>query len=176
MAGRGRLGAGPARVHGGHRDPDRVGVHLRRRPHQRSRVGEGRAGLAENFSQGDRIDDAVIIYSADLTSDDPEFKAFVADVRSSIKATGAAETVRDPYAADESGISEDGHAAVVTLVLGHDAETGIVEVMDEVAAADADTELRGRHHRRQHPRPRLHRALGVRPHQRRAEVRPTGRA
>ena len=45
--------------------------------------------LADNFSQGDRIDDAVIIYSAQLTSDDPEFKAFVADVRSSIEATGA---------------------------------------------------------------------------------------
>ena len=94
--------------------------------------------IAENFSQADRIDDAVIIYSADLTSDDPEFQAFVADVRSSIEATGAAETVRDPYAADGSGISEDGHAAVVTLVLGHDPETGIVDVIDEVVAADAD--------------------------------------
>ena len=74
--------------------------------------------IADNFSQADRIDDAVIIYSADLTSDDPEFKAFVTEVRSSIEATGATETVRDPYAADQSGISEDGHAAVVTLVLG----------------------------------------------------------
>ena len=74
--------------------------------------------LAENFSRADRIDDAVIIYSADLTADDAEFKAFVGDVRSSIEATGAAETVRDPYATDGSGISGDGHAAVVTLVLG----------------------------------------------------------
>ena len=89
--------------------------------------------LAENFSQADRIDDAVIIYSAQLTSEDPEFRAFVADVRSSIEGTGAAQTVRDPYAADASGISEDGHAAVVTLVLGSDPETGIVEVIDEVA-------------------------------------------
>ena len=93
--------------------------------------------IADNFSQADRIDDAVIIYSADLTSDDPEFKAFVTDVRSSIEATGATETVRDPYAADQSGISDDGHAAVVTLVLGHDPETGIVEVIDEVVAADS---------------------------------------
>ncbi len=64
------------------------------------------------------IDDAVVIYSAELTTDDPEFKAFVADVRSSIEGTGATQTVRDPYAADGAGISEDGHAAVVTLVLG----------------------------------------------------------
>ena len=94
--------------------------------------------LAENFSQADRVDDAVIIYSARLTSEDPEFKSFVADVRSSIDATEAAQTVRDPYDNDGSGISADGHAAVVTLVLGPDPETGIADVIDEVAAADAD--------------------------------------
>jgi len=94
--------------------------------------------LAENFSDGDRIDDAVIIYSAQLTKEDPEFKTFVADLRSSIEDTGAAQTVRNPYAAGGSGISDDGHAAVVTLVLGHDSEAGIVEVLDEVVTADAD--------------------------------------
>src|SRR5687768_7530757 len=56
--------------------------------------------LADNFSQGDRIDDAVVIYAAQLTSDDPEFRTFVADVRSSIEGTGAAQAVRDPYAAE----------------------------------------------------------------------------
>ena len=93
--------------------------------------------IADNFSQADRIDDAVIIYSADLTSDDPHFQDFVTDVRSSIEATGATETVRDPYAANQSGISKDGHAAVVTLVLGPDSENGIVKVIDEVVAADS---------------------------------------
>ncbi len=97
--------------------------------------------LAESFSQGDRIDDAVIIYSADFTSGDPEFVSFVADVRSSIEGTGATEAVRDPYAHGSAGISEDAHAAVVTLVLGHDTETGIVEVLDEVVAADANEEF-----------------------------------
>ena len=94
--------------------------------------------LAENFAQADRIEDAVVVYSVQLTSEDPEFREFVADLRSSIEGTGAAQTVRDPYAADASGISEDGHAAVVTLVLGADPETGIVEVIDEVRDADAD--------------------------------------
>ena len=94
--------------------------------------------IADNFSQDDRIDDAVVIYSAQLTSDDPEFEGFVTDVRSSIEGTGRTEIVRDPYAADQSGISEDGHAAVVTLVLGDDSETGIVDVLDEVVAADAE--------------------------------------
>jgi RND superfamily putative drug exporter len=94
--------------------------------------------LADNFSQADRTDDAIIIHSAQLTSEDPQFRGFVADLRSAVEATGAAQTVRDPYAANGFGISEDGHAAVVTLVLGHDPEAGIVRVLDEVRAADAD--------------------------------------
>ena len=68
----------------------------------------------------------------------PEFKAFVANVRSSIKDTGATQIVRDPYADGQYGISEDGHGAAVTLVLGHDPASGIVDVLDEVDAADAD--------------------------------------
>ena len=93
--------------------------------------------IADSFSQGDRIDEAVIIHSGKLSATSQEFRAFVADVRSSIKDTGAAQTVRDPYAADRPAISKDGHAAVVTLVLGHDAETGIVKVLDEVSAANS---------------------------------------
>src|SRR4051794_4972005 len=54
--------------------------------------------IADNFSQADRIDDAVVIHSADLRTDAPRFRAFVGDVRSSIEATGAAQKVRDPYA------------------------------------------------------------------------------
>ena len=45
--------------------------------------------LADNFSQGDRIDEAVIIHSDQLTSDAREFKTFVAELRSSIVDTGA---------------------------------------------------------------------------------------
>jgi RND superfamily putative drug exporter len=93
--------------------------------------------ISDNFSQADRIDDAVIVYSADLTTDDAEFKTFVSKLRSSIEETGATETVRDPYLAERSGLSEDGHAAVVTLVLGQNPENGIVQVIDEVVAADS---------------------------------------
>jgi putative drug exporter of the RND superfamily len=93
--------------------------------------------IADNFSHGDRIDEAVIIHSAKLSADSQEFTAFVGEVRSSIEGTGATQKVRDPYASQQPAISEDGHAAVVTLVLGHDAETGIAEVLDEVVAADS---------------------------------------
>ena len=92
--------------------------------------------IADNFSQGDRIDEAVIIHSANVSTDNPAFRAFVADVRSTIERTGAAQTVRDPYAPDQPALSKDGHAAVVTLVLDHDAETGITKVLDKVAAAN----------------------------------------
>ncbi len=91
--------------------------------------------IGENFSQDDRIDEAVIIYSSQLTTDSAEFKTFVADVRSSIERSGV-DTVRDPYADGESGISEDRHAAVVTLVLGHDAD--FESVLGTVVAGDSD--------------------------------------
>jgi RND superfamily putative drug exporter len=94
--------------------------------------------LADNFSQADRVDDVVVIRSDQLTSDDQEFRSFVAEVRASIEDSGAVRAVRDPYDAEESSISSDGHAAVVTLALGPEPETGIVDVIDEVAAADAD--------------------------------------
>jgi RND superfamily putative drug exporter len=93
--------------------------------------------IGENFSQGDRIDEAVIIHSRELNAHSPEFHEVVADVRSDIEDTGAAQTVRDPYAPEQLAISKDGHAAVITLVLGHDAEAGITEVLDEVSSADA---------------------------------------
>jgi RND superfamily putative drug exporter len=93
--------------------------------------------IAESFPQGDRVDEAVIIHSTELSADSPEFRVFVAALRSSIEDTGAARTVRDPYAADRPAISEDGHAVVVTLVLGPDAETGIATVLEEVVAADS---------------------------------------
>jgi len=93
--------------------------------------------IAESFSQGDRVDEVVIIRSAQLRADEPVFKAFVAEVRASIRSTDAAKTVSDPYAPARTAISEDGHAVLVTLELGEDAETGIVRVLEEVVAANS---------------------------------------
>jgi putative drug exporter of the RND superfamily len=103
--------------------------------------------LADSFPSGDRTDEAVIIRSATLTANDPAFRAFVADLRTSVTDTGAAQTVRNPYAADPPAISKDGHAVVVTLALGHDPAAGIEDVLDEVTAADSaagfDVEITG---------------------------------
>ena len=97
--------------------------------------------LADNYSQDDRVDDAIVVHSATLTADAPEFKSFVEEVRSSIEDTDATETVRDPYAPELSGISKDGHAAVVTLMFGDDPQSGIGEVLDVVEAADTSADF-----------------------------------
>ena len=95
--------------------------------------------LADNFSQGDRIDDAVVIYSAQLH----HRQSGVQDVRHGRSVLDRGHR-RSPDRAGplrsqgEGRTSEDGHAAVVTLALGHDAETGMVDVLDAVDAADAN--------------------------------------
>jgi RND superfamily putative drug exporter len=95
--------------------------------------------LMAGFPEGDQVDEAVIIRAADRTAEDPAFRGFVDDLRSSIEGTGATQTVTDPYAADSGpAISEDQHAVAMLLTLGHDPEVGIVDVLDEVTAADTD--------------------------------------
>ncbi len=95
--------------------------------------------LMDGFPEGDHIDEAVIIRSADLTAEDPAFGGFVADLRSSIEGTGVVETVTDPYAADAGpAISQDRHAVAMYLTLGENPEDGIVKVLDEVTTADTD--------------------------------------
>ena len=92
--------------------------------------------MAASFDSGDGIDDAMIVYSAQLTTEQPEFRAFVAEIRSAVASTGAVATVGDPYG-DGFGLSADGHAAVLTLTVGHDSENGFETVLEEVTAADA---------------------------------------
>ena len=71
--------------------------------------------IAESFSQGDRIDEAVIIHSGRLRADDPKFKAFVAEVRASIRAPMRLRMSGNPYAPGRMAISEDGHAVIVDV-------------------------------------------------------------
>jgi RND superfamily putative drug exporter len=95
--------------------------------------------LSSSFPEGDQVDEAVVIRSSELAAAEPEFQAFVTDVRSSLADTGATQTLGDPYASGaSSAISEDRHAVAVTVALGDDPETGIQDVLDQVAAADAD--------------------------------------
>jgi RND superfamily putative drug exporter len=92
-----------------------------------------------SFPQTNRVDEVVVIHSSRLSAGDPAFTSFVADVRSSILATGVARKVGDPYARGAaSAISADRHAVAVSLALGNDPQTGITRVLDTVHASDAD--------------------------------------
>jgi RND superfamily putative drug exporter len=95
--------------------------------------------LSRSFDQRDQVDEAVVIRSTQLTATDPEFKTFVADLRSSLEDTGATASVGQPYAqGPSSGISQDQHAVAVTVALADDPETGIEDVVDQVLAAEDD--------------------------------------
>jgi len=94
--------------------------------------------LADNFTQRNTIDEAVVIRSEELTTEDQAFRDFVAGTRRSLEDTGATQTVSDPYSAEGRAISQDRHAVAVTLMLGEDPDDGTLAVLDEVSAADAD--------------------------------------
>jgi RND superfamily putative drug exporter len=93
--------------------------------------------LHSNFPQANRVDEVVIIRSTRLSTGDPTFKKFVAAVRNSIRETGAVQTIGNPYQGNGSAaISQDRHAAAITLALGDDPKNGITRVLDQVDASD----------------------------------------
>jgi uncharacterized membrane protein YdfJ with MMPL/SSD domain len=94
--------------------------------------------LAASFTQRNQIDEAVIVYSADLAAKDPAFNAFVSELTSSIQGTGSTRKVYNPYTTGGQAISADGHAVAVTMMLGNDPEDEIGAVLDQVSTADAD--------------------------------------
>jgi putative drug exporter of the RND superfamily len=97
--------------------------------------------ITKNFPKADRVDEAVIVYSPQHTTDEPEFQAHVADLRASLEHTGT-RSVGDPYAdGGQTTLAPDHHAALVTLALGDDPETGLAAVLKQVVAADADPDF-----------------------------------
>ena len=93
--------------------------------------------MFQSFPQQDGTSEYVVLHSRTLTADEPAFQEFVTEVRSSLEGTGATNAVGDPYAAENStAISQDQHAVLLAVSMGNDAETGIVDVLDEVEAAD----------------------------------------
>jgi hypothetical protein len=92
--------------------------------------------IANNdFAQGKWIDEAVIIHSS---SSAPTARTGRSSQTSGPRSRTPARPRPSGTCIHQSSqaISEDGHAAVITLVLGHDAETGIVKVLNEVSAAN----------------------------------------
>jgi RND superfamily putative drug exporter len=95
--------------------------------------------MFQSFPHQDGDTEFVVLHSQNLTTDEQAFQEFVTGVRSSLEGTGATSTVADPYASENSAaISQDEHAVLLAVSMGNDAETGIVDVLDQVKAADAD--------------------------------------
>ena len=93
--------------------------------------------MFQSFPQRDGTSEFVILHSRSLTADQPEFQEFVTEARTSLEDTGATNSVGDPYAAGNStAIAQDQHAVLLAVSMGNDAEEGIVDVLDQVAAAD----------------------------------------
>ncbi len=95
--------------------------------------------MFQSFPHEGGTSEFVVLHSRTLTADEPAFQAYVTDVRSSLEGTGATNTVGDPFAAENAtAISQDRHAVLLAVSMGDDAEAGIVDVLDQVAAADED--------------------------------------
>lgn len=95
--------------------------------------------ILEGFPRQGGTDEIVVLHSRALTADDPAFQQYVSGVRAALAGTEATRTVSDPFAQDSaSAISQDGHAVILELSMGPDAEDGIIDVLDQVQAADND--------------------------------------
>jgi uncharacterized membrane protein YdfJ with MMPL/SSD domain len=89
---------------------------------EQSGVGEsGRADKAAFKAFPKKASEAVLIHSNTLKTDDPQFHAAVADVTKRLRATKGVEAIKSPYTDSSSGVSPDGHSALVDYELPGDA-------------------------------------------------------
>jgi uncharacterized membrane protein YdfJ with MMPL/SSD domain len=79
----------------------------------------------------------VLVQSKALKSDDPRFKAAVADVSERLQDTKGVDSVVGPYDGEAGQISRDGHSALVTFELPGDSKTAEENVVGALAAVDA---------------------------------------
>jgi RND superfamily putative drug exporter len=106
--------------------------------------GPGEAGRADKalFDHFPRhAEETVLVQSRTATSNDPSFKAAVADVQKRLAGTPHVSHVQSPFAAGNAGqISRDGHSALVSFQLAGDFEVTEERVdapLKAVAAAQA---------------------------------------
>ncbi len=82
-------------------------------------IGEsGRADTAVSQNFPDKVSESVMVQNKKASTDDPRFKAVVADVESSLRGTRGVKNVTSPYGEDSEGqLSKDGHSALITFEL-----------------------------------------------------------
>ncbi len=82
-------------------------------------IGEsGRADTAVSQNFPDKVSESVMVQNKKASVDDPQFKAVVADVESSLRGTRGVKNVTSPYGEDSEGqLSKDEHSALITFEL-----------------------------------------------------------
>jgi uncharacterized membrane protein YdfJ with MMPL/SSD domain len=102
--------------------------------------GPGESGQATevmNDAFPTKSAEQVLVQSKALQSDDPQFKAAVADVAERLQETKGVDNVVGPYDGEPGQISRDGHSALVTFELPGDSKTAKENVVGTLAAVEA---------------------------------------
>jgi uncharacterized membrane protein YdfJ with MMPL/SSD domain len=97
----------------------------------------GRATEVLNDAFPTESAEQVLVQSKTLRSDDPQFKAAVADVKERLQETKGVDNVLGPYDGEAGQLSRDGRSALVTFELPGDSKTAEENVVGTVAAVDA---------------------------------------
>jgi RND superfamily putative drug exporter len=94
--------------------------------------------LDERFANRDPVSELVVVRAESGTTQDPAFQQQVSDLRDTIATADGVVSVGDPAGPQGAAlVSADGQAVLLPVVTDDAAETGILEVIDAVEAADA---------------------------------------
>ncbi len=98
---------------------------------------KGQNLLDERFSDRDPATELVVVRSESGTVEDPAFRQQTADLRDEIAGMDGVVSVGDPAGPEGAAlVSADGQAVLLPVVTDDNAETGIIDVIDAVEAAD----------------------------------------
>src|SRR5215213_5852043 len=94
---------------------------------EQSGVGDsGRAAKIVDGAYPDRVHEAVLIQSKSLKTDDPAYRATVADTIHRLEQTKGVTAIKSPYAHGGT-ISPDDHSALLSFEIPGDAEAATVD-------------------------------------------------
>ena len=87
------------------------------------------------YDPNEQVNELIVVHSSTLTVQTPEFQRKVTELATAIRRDGAV-VVHDPFDRPNSGlVSEDRHAALITVGLIADAEDDVEDVIREVESA-----------------------------------------
>jgi putative drug exporter of the RND superfamily len=94
------------------------------------------AGLLEQRLRGPNVDAEFVVVTAESTSDQPEYRSYVGELRTSIAALGP-DVVRrvGSYLTDDGPVSENGRSTLLPVTLAGDDHTAMGESAAELAEA-----------------------------------------